>query len=100
MLAEASYWATWFPGELLAGLTILAIGYRGIETFVKVKLAMPTLLEAAAELKHNGGSSIKDDISAIKKEQSRVAQQLHQSTRITNTRLSRIEERVGIGAQE
>lgn len=96
MLAEASYWATWFPGELLAGLGVLGLCYKGIESFVKVKMAMPVLLDAAAELKHNGGGSMRDEVSSIKKEQKRVADALHKSNRITDQRLTRIEDRVGI----
>lgn len=83
MLAEASYWVTWFPGALLAFLGVATLGYKGLRTFVKVSDAvprllevadaMPTLLSAAAELRNNGGQSVKDSVDHIKREQARQA---------------------------
>lgn len=92
-----TYWVTWFPGVLLASFGVLAMLWKGFRTFAKVYDAVPTLLKAAGELEHNGGSTVKDDISHIKREQTRVARELATSNQRTDARLVRVEAKLGIG---
>lgn len=74
MLAASapSYWVTWFPGAIFAAVTLMALCWKAIRAFVRVQDAMPTLLDAAAELKSNGGQSVKDSVDHIKAEQLRL----------------------------
>lgn len=69
MLAEASYWITWFPGALLAAFGFLALVWKALEYVIEAKAtlkqARETMPLVLAEFSPNHGGSMKDRVEAL-----------------------------------
>lgn len=70
------YWITWFPGSLLALTGILLLCWKGIRSFVTIQEAAATITRIEHEFSPNSGSSMRDQIDALRIEQTRVATNL------------------------
>ena len=80
MLGSAvnNYWLTWFPGAVLALISVLILVWKGItwltsgiHTIKQVQVALPLI---QAEFSPNHGSSMKDRMEALHDKQDRHAE--------------------------
>lgn len=101
MLAEASYWVTWFPGVVLASAGFLALMWKGIEWFVAAKQTLKQTQAALpliqAEFSPNGGGSMRDKINVLSEGQVKVFRRLDTQERQLNRHeavLDRIEDKL------
>lgn len=90
------HWYYWVPGEIVAVTVLITLFYKGLRTFVHFNDALPVMLKAAKELENNGGSSVKDDVQHIKREQASVRRELARTNDRTERRLGRLEHKVGV----
>ncbi len=64
------------PSLIVALLTLGALAFKGVRAAVHVTDAIPVLLDAAKELRNNGGTSVKDNVQHIKRVQAVLAQDI------------------------
>lgn len=103
MIADASYWVTWFPGALLATGGVLTLLFKGVMAFAETRKALPKLVaalpvieEMAAQFQPNSGHSMRDQIDGLTREQKHIRRDMANRDARFNRRLTRVEEITGI----
>lgn len=89
MLTAATYWATWFPESLLAGISVVILAWKGLgyiftakQTLKATQRVLPLI---QAEFSPNGGGSMRDKINLLGEGQAEVFRRLdHQDGRLDN----------------
>lgn len=72
MAAMDSYWITWFPAALLAALGVLAMAWKGIVAFTRIQGAAAAITRIEYEFSPNSGTSLRDQVDAVRLEQADV----------------------------
>lgn len=76
MLASVVYWFTWFPGACVATFALLVLIYKAVLAVNKIVTIVPVVEEIKHEFSPNSGSSMRDQVNALRSGQTRVIHRL------------------------
>jgi hypothetical protein len=67
-----NYWLTWFLPTCVAAVGFLTLCWKGIKAFVKIHEAAEKIARIEHEFQPNSGTSMRDQIDAVRAEQATV----------------------------
>lgn len=99
MFGMDTSWLVWLPASLLATLGVLAVCWKGIKAFVRISDAADKIGRIEHEFSPNSGSSMRDQIDAVRIEQLKVSTDLQMQSADLKIQVSQMRDHIGADAK-